>query len=147
MKVRYLGNNLDVAVPATDLIREGKVKHIGLSEANAEKDATPAQWALAWLLAQRLWIVRIPSSRKLHRLDENTASAALVVTAGCGLDRGVGGPIQKIRPGDVVWFPPGEKHCHGAAPTTAMTHIAIVEILDSQSAGWLEQVSDDYAAP
>ncbi|HEX8465120.1 MAG TPA: cupin domain-containing protein [Abditibacterium sp.] len=67
----------------------------------------------------------------------------LIVTAGCGLAQRAGGPIEPIRPGDVIWFPPGEKHWHGAAPTTAMTHIAIVEPLDGQSADWLEHVSDE----
>ena len=67
----------------------------------------------------------------------------LVVTAGCGRAQRWGGPIEEIRPGDVVWFPPGEKHWHGAAPTTAMTHMAIVEKLDGQTADWLEKVSDE----
>lgn len=67
----------------------------------------------------------------------------LIVTAGCGRVQHWGGPIEEIRPGDVVWFPPGEKHWHGAAPTTAMTHIAIVEKLEGKSADWLEKVSDE----
>jgi quercetin dioxygenase-like cupin family protein len=67
----------------------------------------------------------------------------LIVTAGCGRAQSWDGPIEEIRPGDVIWFPPGEKHWHGAAPTTAMTHIAIVEVLDGQSADWLEHVSDE----
>ncbi len=67
----------------------------------------------------------------------------LVVTAGCGLAQGWGGPIQKIRPGDVVWFPAGEKHWHGATATTAMTHISIVEQSDGKSADWMEHVSDE----
>jgi len=54
-----------------------------------------------------------------------------------------GGPIEEIRPGDVIWFPPGEKHWHGAGPTTAMTHIAIIEQLDGKSADWMEKVSDE----
>jgi len=66
----------------------------------------------------------------------------LVVTAGCGRAQRWGGPIEEIRPGDVVWFPPGEKHWHGAAPTTAMTHIAIQESLDGRAADWMEHVSD-----
>ena len=66
----------------------------------------------------------------------------LIVTAGCGLAQRWGGPIEQIRPGDVVWFPPGEKHWHGAAPTTAMTHIAIQEALDGKTVEWMEQVSD-----
>lgn len=67
----------------------------------------------------------------------------LVVTAGCGRVQRWGGPIEEIRPGDVVWFPPGEKHWHGAAPTTAMTHLAISEPLDGNAVEWLEQVSDE----
>ena len=72
----------------------------------------------------------------------------LIVTAGCGLVQRWGGPIEEIRPWDVIWFPPGEKHWHGATATTAMTHIAIVEQLDGKTADWLEKVSDaEYGTP
>lgn len=67
----------------------------------------------------------------------------LIVTSGCGLAQRWGGGIEEIRPGDVIWFPPGEKHWHGAAPATAMTHISIVEKLDGKNADWLEKVSDE----
>jgi quercetin dioxygenase-like cupin family protein len=67
----------------------------------------------------------------------------LIVTAGCGLAQRWGGPVEQIRPGDVVWFPPGEKHWHGATATTAMTHIAIQEQLDGKVVDWMEQVSDE----
>jgi quercetin dioxygenase-like cupin family protein len=67
----------------------------------------------------------------------------LIVIAGCGRVCRWGGPIEDIRPGDVVWIPPGEKHWHGAAPTTAMTHIAIQEQLDGKTADWMEKVSDE----
>jgi quercetin dioxygenase-like cupin family protein len=66
----------------------------------------------------------------------------LIVTAGCGWVQREGGPIEKIRPGDVVWFAPGEKHWHGASPTMAMTHIAIQEALDGKPVEWMEHVSD-----
>ena len=66
----------------------------------------------------------------------------LVVTAGLGLVQREGGPVEEIRPGDVVWFPPGEKHWHGAAPATAMSHVAIQEKLDGTAVDWLEQVTD-----
>ena len=66
----------------------------------------------------------------------------LIVTAGCGWTQRDGGPIEEIRPGDVVWFPPGEKHWHGAAAATAMSHIAIQERLDGKAVEWLEQVTD-----
>jgi len=72
----------------------------------------------------------------------------LIVTSGCGWLQREGGPIEEIRPGDIVWFPPGEKHWHGATPTTAMTHIAIVEQLDGKSADWMEHVSaEQYRRP
>jgi quercetin dioxygenase-like cupin family protein len=67
----------------------------------------------------------------------------LVVTAGCGRAQRLGGPIEEIRPGDVISFAPGEKHWHGAAPTTAMTHIAIQERLDGKTVDWMEKVSDE----
>ena len=67
----------------------------------------------------------------------------LVVSAGCGRAQHWGGPIEEIRPGDVIWFAPGEKHWHGAAATTAVTHIAIQEKLDGKTVDWLEQVSDE----
>ena len=67
----------------------------------------------------------------------------LIVTAGCGRVQRKGGPIEEIRPGDVVWFPPGERHWHGAAPATAMSHIAIQEKLDGSAVTWMEQVSDE----
>jgi quercetin dioxygenase-like cupin family protein len=66
----------------------------------------------------------------------------LIVTAGSGRAQRRGGPIEEIRPGDVVWFAPGEKHWHGAAPTTAMTHIAVQEALDGRPVDWLEHVTD-----
>ena len=67
----------------------------------------------------------------------------LIVTYGCGWAQREGGPIEEIRPGDVVWFPPGEKHWHGATPTTAMMHIAIQESLNGKVVDWMEKVSDD----
>jgi quercetin dioxygenase-like cupin family protein len=67
----------------------------------------------------------------------------LVVTSGCGKAQRWGGPVEDIRPGDVIWFAPGEKHWHGAGPTTAMTHLAIQERLDGNQVEWLEHVSDE----
>ncbi|MGO8754298.1 MAG: cupin domain-containing protein [Gallionellaceae bacterium] len=67
----------------------------------------------------------------------------LIVTAGCGLVQRWDGPIEEIRPGDVVCIAPGEKHWHGATTTTAMTHIAIQEQLDGKAADWNEQVSNE----
>ena len=71
----------------------------------------------------------------------------LIVTEGQGRVQKAGAPVQEINPGDVVWFEPGEKHWHGAAPDSAMTHIALQEALDGAAADWLEQVSDaEYEA-
>ena len=67
----------------------------------------------------------------------------LIVTAGCGRVQRDGGRVEEIRPGDVVWIAPGEKHWHGAAPTTAMTHIAIHERQGGKAVDWLEHVSDE----
>ncbi|WP_310206031.1 cupin domain-containing protein [Ancylobacter sp. 3268] len=66
----------------------------------------------------------------------------LIVTAGVGRVQREGGPIEEIRTGDVVWFPPGEKHWHGASSTVAMTHIAIQERLDGKAVDWMEKVTD-----
>ena len=66
----------------------------------------------------------------------------LLVTAGVGWTQREGGPVEEIRPGDVVWFAPGEKRWHGVTATTGMTHIAIQESLDGKVVEWMEQVSD-----
>jgi quercetin dioxygenase-like cupin family protein len=67
----------------------------------------------------------------------------LIILAGCGWAQREGGPTEEIRPGDVIWFPPGEKHWHGATATTAMTHIAIQEQLDGKVVDWMEKVSEE----
>jgi quercetin dioxygenase-like cupin family protein len=66
-----------------------------------------------------------------------------LIVRGCGRAQREGGPDEEIRPGDVVWFGPHEKHCHGASPTTAMTHIAIAEALDGKVVEWMDKVRDD----
>jgi quercetin dioxygenase-like cupin family protein len=78
------------------------------------------------------------SARHTHPLGQT-----LNVTSGLGWAQSEGGPIEEIRPGDVIWFPPGEKHWHGAAPTTAMTHIAVAEFLNGKNVDWLEKVSNE----
>lgn len=70
----------------------------------------------------------------------------LYVVSGVGRVQSLGGPVREIRPGDVVWIPPGEKHWHGAAPTTGMTHIAMQEGKDGRFADWMEQVTDEEYA-
>src|ERR1700712_5328530 len=67
----------------------------------------------------------------------------LLVLSGLGRAQREGGPIEEIRPGDIVWFPPGEKHWHGASPDCAMSHVAIAEALDGKVVDWMEKVSDD----
>jgi quercetin dioxygenase-like cupin family protein len=67
----------------------------------------------------------------------------LIITSGFGWVQREGGPIEEVRPGDVVWFPPGLKHWHGATPTTAMTHIAIQETLNGKNVDWMEKVGDE----
>ena len=67
----------------------------------------------------------------------------LIVTAGLGWVQHEGGGIEEVRPGDVIWFPPGEKHWHGATPTTALAHIAVQESIDGKAVDWMEKVSDE----
>lgn len=67
----------------------------------------------------------------------------LIITEGCGRAQRAGGPIEELRPGDVVWFTPNEKHWHGATPAAAMTHLAIQEALEGEVVNWMEQVSDE----
>ena len=82
-----------------------------------------------------------PGARTLWH--NHPVGQTLIVTDGCGLVQRWGGPVEKIRPGDVVLILPGEKHWHGATPTTAMTHIAIYEEIEGKSAEWMEMVSDE----
>jgi len=82
-----------------------------------------------------------PGARTLWH--SHPAGQSLVVTGGCGLVQSWGGPVEEIRPGDIVRFAPGEKHWHGATPTTSMMHIAIYEEIDGNSADWMEAVSDE----
>ena len=87
------------------------------------------------------WVTFEPGARTAwhtHPLGQN-----LIVMTGCGLAQRWGGPIEQIRPGDVISFVPGEKHWHGATATTAMTHIAIQEALDGKPVDWMEHVSDE----
>lgn len=86
------------------------------------------------------WVTFEPGARTAwhtHPLGQ-----MLIVTGGVGRAQRWGGPLEEIRPGDVVWFAPGEKHWHGAAPGNAMSHIAVQERLDGAAAAWLEPVTD-----
>lgn len=90
---------------------------------------------------QGAWVTFEPGARTAwhtHPLGQT-----LIVTSGAGWVQRWGGPREEIRPGDVVWFPPGEKHWHGATETTAMSHIAVQEALNGSPVEWLEHVSDE----
>jgi mannose-6-phosphate isomerase-like protein (cupin superfamily) len=95
----------------------------------------PVDWFIGTVLIDHLFQ---PTAWHTHPLGQY-----LIVTAGCGRAQRWGGPIEEIRPGDVIRFLPGEKHWHGAAPTTAMTFIAIQEQLDGKVIDWMEQVTDE----
>jgi len=96
----------------------------------------PARVAMAWVTFE-------PGARTAWHT--HPFGQTLIVTSGCGWVQREGGPVEVIRPGDVVWFPPGEKHWHGATSTTAMSHIAIQEKLNGSPVDWMEQVTDqDY---
>lgn len=113
----------------------------------------PADWFSGTVRIDPLFAVAPPSRAAANAVTfEPGARTAwhthpvgqlLIVTAGGGRAQRWGGPIEEIRPGDVVRFEPGEKHWHGAAPTTAMTHIAIQEAVDGTSVDWLEHVTDE----
>ena len=87
--------------------------------------------------------VRVAPASHSSRVLAPPGTRILIVTSGSGWVQHEGGPVEDIRPGDVVWFAPGEKHWHGATPTTAMTHIAIQEMLNGNVVEWMEKVSDE----
>ena len=127
MEIRPNGTQLSRKMPADYFT--GTVWQDPIIEAPA-----PARLRTAWVRFE-------PGARTAwhtHPLGQT-----LIVTAGCGRVQRWGGPVEEIRPGDVVWIPPGEKHWHGAATKTGMTHIAIHELLDGKAVDWLENVSDE----
>jgi quercetin dioxygenase-like cupin family protein len=113
----------------------------------------PADWFTGTVWIDRLVDApepaRVAAARVTFELGARTAwhmhplGQTLIVTSGCGWTQREGGPVEEIRPGDVIWIPPGEKHWHGATATTAMTHIAIQEKLDGKAVEWLEKVSEE----
>lgn len=114
--------------------------------------AGPAEWFTGTVRVDPLFAAPLPATvsgavvtfEPCARTDWHThpAGQTLVVTAGCGRVQQEGEPLQEIRPGDVVTIPPNVRHWHGAAPTTAMSHIAIQEKLDGSVVTWMEKVSD-----
>jgi quercetin dioxygenase-like cupin family protein len=127
MEIKRIGSEPSVKGPAEYFT--GTVRIDPLFQANAPARAVGASVTFE-RGARTAW--------HIHPLGQ-----ILIVTAGCGWARREGGPIEEIHPGDVIWFLPGEKHWHGATPTTAMTHIAIQEQLDGKLVEWMEKVSDD----
>jgi quercetin dioxygenase-like cupin family protein len=115
--------------------------------------AGPAEWFTGTVRIDPLFAARSPARAAGNAVTfEPGARTAwhthplgqtLIVTAGFGRVQREDEPIEEIRPGDVVWFEPGEKHWHGASPTTAMTHTAIQESLDGKNVEWMEKVSDE----
>ncbi|WP_420593674.1 (R)-mandelonitrile lyase [Deinococcus sp.] len=115
--------------------------------------AGPAEWFSGTVRIDPLFPVQAPARAAGNTVTfEPGARTAwhthplgqtLIVMSGAGRVQREGGPVQEIHPGDVVWFEPGEKHWHGAAPETAMTHIAIQESLEGKAVEWLEHVSDE----
>jgi len=113
----------------------------------------PADWFTGTVRIDPLFPARAPARAAANTVTfEPGARTAwhthplgqfLIVTSGCGWVQRQGGPIEEVRPGDVVWFEPGEKHWHGASPITAMTHIAMQEALDGKAVEWMEKVRDD----
>lgn len=112
----------------------------------------PADWFTGQVRLDPLFPVRPPARAAANAVTfEPGARTAwhthplgqvVFVTAGRGLAQRWGGPVEELRPGDVCWFEPGEKHWHGAAPETAMTHLAFQEALDGKAVDWLEHVTD-----
>ena len=113
----------------------------------------PAEWFTGTVLIETLNQASAPARVSISNVTfepgartawhSHPLGQTLIVTAGSGFVQSWGKPIEKIQPGDVVWSEPGEKHWHGAAPTTAMTHISIVEWENNKSADWMEHVSDE----
>jgi quercetin dioxygenase-like cupin family protein len=129
--------------------REGKMEIQRIGSQPSAKG--PAEWFTGAVRIdsrfQRSNPARVGGARVTFEPGARTAwhthplGQTLIVTSGCGWVQREGGPVEEVRPGDVVWFEPGEKHWHGAAATTAMTHIAIAEALDGKVVDWMEHVS------
>ena len=142
------------AGPPTNAAGEGKVEAMQITRAGSQPSGKgPAEWFTGMVRIDPLFTApptgacrrrgRHVRAWRPHRLAHAPARPDLDRHPGVGWVQREGGPIEEIRPGDVVWFPPGEKHWHGATATTAMTHIAIQEALDGKAVDWLEHVSDE----
>jgi quercetin dioxygenase-like cupin family protein len=132
---------------------QGSNDAMQITRAGAERSRTgPAEYFTGAVRVDPMFPVREPSrvSAASVTFEPGARSAwhthplgqTLIITSGLGWVQRDGGPIEEVRPGDVVWFPPGLKHWHGATPTTAMSHIAINETLNGKNVDWMEKVSD-----
>ena len=123
------------------------IKRVG-SQASA---TGPADWFSGTVRIDALFTAPQPARAASVTFEPGARTAwhthplgqTLIVIAGCGWAQRSGGRVEEIRPGDMIWIPPGEKHWHGASPTTAMTHIAIQEQLDGKAVDWMEKVNGD----
>ena len=140
--------------PPTNAARGGKVEAMQITRAGSQPSGKgPAEWFTGMVRIDPLFTApppaRVAGAAVTFEPGARTAwhthplGQTLIVTSGVGWVQREGGPVEEIRPGDVVWFPPGEKHWHGATPTTAMRHLAIQEALDGKVVDWLEHVSDE----
>jgi quercetin dioxygenase-like cupin family protein len=118
----------------------------------------PKEWFTGTVLQDPIIAAEMPARLVVNRVSfepgartnwhTHPLGQTLYVISGVGRVQTKGGPMREIRPGDVVWIPPGEKHWHGGAPTTSMTHLAMQESLDGKTADWMEPVTDaEYAVP
>jgi quercetin dioxygenase-like cupin family protein len=118
----------------------------------------PKEWFTGTVLQDPIIAAETPARLVVNRVSfepgartnwhTHPLGQTLYVISGVGRVQTKGGPMREIRPGDVVWIPPGEKHWHGGAPTTSMTHLAMQESLDGKTADWMEPVTDaEYAVP
>jgi quercetin dioxygenase-like cupin family protein len=132
----------------------GKVEAMQITKAGSQPSGKgPAEWFTGMVRIDPLFTApppaRVAGAAVTFEPGARTAwhthplGQTLIVTSGGGWVQREGGPVEEIRPGDVVWFPPGEKHWHGATATTAMTHIAIQEALDGKAVKWMEHVTDE----
>ncbi len=145
------------AFPRQDAAAESsqdKKLHMNITRAGSTPSAKgPSEWFTGTVRIDRLFQPHAPARTSAGSVTfEPGARSAwhthplgqtLIITAGCGWVQREGGPVEEVRPGDLVWFPPGEKHWHGATPTTAMTHIAIQEAVDGRVVDWMDHVGDE----
>lgn len=135
-------------------VANGKVGTMQITKAGSQPSGKgPAEWFTGAVRIDPLFTApppaRVAAAAVTFEPGARTAwhthplGQTLIVMAGLGWVQREGAPIEEVRPGDVVWFPPGEKHWHGAMATTAMTHIAIQEALDGKAVEWMEHVSDE----